>query len=140
MPVSPVVNEIDHDNSDRASRQRREATTTNTEAGGKRHYVIDYFVIVDYAIYNRCDVVAYATSYPSTSKSTSSSVKRTGNRVLTQSVRPLDNLQTFLKRAICNFVWLTIALLLTEKQILFDSNSFFCNNAFGGWLHVFICD
>ena len=54
--VSAAVNETDADNSERASRQRR-AAGTSAAAGGKRHYVIDYFVIADYAIYNRCDVV-----------------------------------------------------------------------------------
>ena len=34
------------------TRQRRD---TNAAAGGKRHYIIDYFVIVDFAIYNRCE-------------------------------------------------------------------------------------
>jgi len=26
-------------------------------ARGKQHYVIDYFVVVDFAIYNRCDTM-----------------------------------------------------------------------------------
>ena len=58
--VSAAVNETDADNSERASRQRRAAAA----AAGKRHYVIDYFVIADYAIYNRCERRSiYTTKY-----------------------------------------------------------------------------
>ena len=37
----------------RILQRRRE---NNIDARGRRHYVIDYFVVIDYAIYNRWDI------------------------------------------------------------------------------------
>jgi len=36
---------------------RHKPTSQQQRRNGKRHYVVDYFVIVDYAIFNRCDYV-----------------------------------------------------------------------------------
>ena len=64
--VSSAVNEIVADNNKKVFHKQRASRT----AGGKRHYVIDYFVIVDFAIYDRCDttrvirVLAEVDKYP----------------------------------------------------------------------------
>lgn len=59
---SPSAEEVVANSNSRASRQRR-ATGTNAAANGKRHYVIDYFVIVDFAIYDRWYRSSTATSH-----------------------------------------------------------------------------
>jgi len=54
MPEFPENPDTDVDNDNEVMLQRREETNPAAAATGKRHYVIDYFVIVDFAIYDRC--------------------------------------------------------------------------------------